>query len=484
MAFDGYVRVSSTRGRGGDSFISPDQQRKAIQAYATAHGLTIGAWHEDLDISGGKTQRPGLDLAMSRCESGLSEGIIVAKMDRFARSLLGALELLKRLDKAGAEFVSVGEKLDSRGPAGKMMQRLMLVFAEFELDRIKDTWRNSQEAAVARGIHISSTVPVGYTRNSARILEIDPKAAKHVRRAFELAADGVHWKDIGAMLRDAGLEGAYGNKYWETRAVRLLVNNPVYTGEARCGDFKNPTAHEPIVDRALFERASRSRRVMSPRRDSTALLAGLIRCAGCQHVMKADKMTVKHGVRAGQRSRIYRCRIEYAAGRCKEPASIAGWVVEPWVVDQFNERAGDLLPAAGEASADLDELRATLDTKIRELDFYRDAPIQDVLDAEQYADGLRFRQQAVNEAIEQLALAQQSSGGVPLDGSGIAWADLDVSDQRELLSAAFDAVFIKRGRLPIGERAVIVEHGDLPSTVPKRGRRMPLRRFDWPDSPR
>jgi len=483
MAFDGYVRVSSTRGRSGDSFISPDQQRKAIEAYASAVGITIGAWHEDLDVSGGKVKRPALDLAMSRCESGLSDGIVVAKMDRFARSLLGALELLKRLDAAGAEFISVGEQLDSRGPAGKMMQRLMLVFAEFELDRIKDTWRNSQEAAVARGIHISSAVPVGYKRNSERILEVDPKTARHVRRAFELAADGVHWKDIGAMLRDAGVSGAYGNQYWETRAVRLLISNPVYTGEARCGDFKNPTAHEAIVDRALFERASRARAVLSPRRDSTALLAGLIRCAGCQHVMKADHMTRVSGPRKGKRERIYRCRKEYAAGLCPAPASIAGWVIEPWVVDRFTQLSGDMLPAAGEATADLTELRAELDTAIRELDFYRDAPIKDVLNVEQYAAGLRFRQQAVNDAIEQLALAQQASSSVPLDGTGIAWADLDVSDQRDLLSAAFDAVFVKRGRLPIDDRAVMVERGDLPATVPKRGRRLPLSSFDWPDSP-
>jgi DNA invertase Pin-like site-specific DNA recombinase len=483
MAFDGYIRVSSTRGRGGDSFISPDQQRKAIQAYATLAGITITAWHTDLDISGGKTTRPGLDLAMSRCETGLSEGIIVAKMDRFARSLLGALELFKRLDAAGAEFISVSEQLDSRGPAGKMMQRMMLVFAEFELDRIKDTWRSSQQAAVERGIHVSRFVPIGYTRGADRILRVDPKTAKHVRRAFEMAADGVWWKDIAAMLREAGVNGAYGAKHWEVRAVVSLVKNPVYTGEARCGEFKNPTAHEPIVDRALFERASRPRRVMAPRSAASALLAGLIRCAGCQHVMKADKMTRVSGPRKGQRDRIYRCRGEYAAGLCPAPASIAGWVIEPWVVQQFDKRVDDMLPAAAEANEDSDELREALDIALRELDFYRDAPIQGILSAEQYAAGLEFRQMAVNEAMERLAAVQQSSSSLTLDGTDIAWVDLDVSDQRDLLSAAFDAVFVRRGRLPIDKRAVIVERGDLPSTVPKRGRRVPLTSFDWPDSP-
>jgi len=481
MAFDGYVRVSSTRGRNGDSFISPDQQRKAITAYASAVGITIGAWHEDLDVSGGKVKRPGLDLAMSRCESGFSDGIVVAKMDRFARSLLGALELLKRLDAAGAEFISVGEQLDSRGPAGKMMQRLMLVFAEFELDRIKDTWRNSQEAAVARGIHISSAVPVGYKRNSERILEVDPKTARHVRRAFELAADGVHWKDVGAMLRDAGVSGAYGNQYWETRAVRLLISNPVYTGEARCGDFKNPTAHEAIVDRALFERASRARAVLSPRRDSTALLAGLIRCAGCQHVMKADHMTRVSGPRKGKRERIYRCRKEYAAGLCPAPASVAGWVIEPWVLKQFEELTDGMNVTTTELNDDTIYLRATLDDAIRQLDFYRDAPIEGVLSAEQYAAGLQFRQQAVNDAIEELSFAEQPSSAQSYNLVGFSMTDLDVVEQREILASVFDAVFVRQGRLPISERALMVERNQLPLTVPKRGRRLPLTSFPWPN---
>jgi len=480
MAFDGYIRVSSTRGRGGDSFISPDQQRKAIEAYATLAGITITVWHTDLDISGGKTTRPGLDLAMSRCETGLSEGIVVAKMDRFARSLLGALELFKRLDAAGAEFISVGEQLDSRGPAGKMMQRLMLVFAEFELDRIKDTWRNSQQAAVERGIHISSAVPVGYTRNNDRILEVDAKSAKHVRRAFEMAADGVQWKDIGAMLRQAGVSGAYGARHWEVRSVKLLITNPVYTGEARCGQFKNPTAHEPIVDRALFERASRPRMVMPPRSGASALLAGLIRCAGCQHVMKADKMTRVSGPRKGQRDRIYRCRGEYAAGLCPAPSSIAGWVIEPWITSQFFGNL-ELISVGG---APLESDRASLETEIAdaiaELEAYRDQRIEDALGPDLFIEGLLKRRKAVDDLIAQMS--ELPSGGVQDFGTiSELWPGLTVVEQRDLLTSGIDAVMVRRGRLPIDERALILWSGQLPDSVPKRGRRVAMTSFQWPD---
>ena len=72
MAFDGYVRVSSTRGRGGDTFISPEQQRDQITRWAELRGATIDTWHEDLDVSGKQTVRPGLDLALHRAETGVT----------------------------------------------------------------------------------------------------------------------------------------------------------------------------------------------------------------------------------------------------------------------------------------------------------------------------------------------------------------------------------------------------------------------------
>lgn len=58
MVMDGYIRVSRVGGRGGDSFISPDVQREQIAAWTKLRGVTIAAWHEDLDQSGGSIDRP------------------------------------------------------------------------------------------------------------------------------------------------------------------------------------------------------------------------------------------------------------------------------------------------------------------------------------------------------------------------------------------------------------------------------------------
>jgi site-specific DNA recombinase len=83
---DGYVRVSAVREREGESFISPDVQREKIAAWATTKDHTIVRWHEELDVGGGKLDRPKLNLVMERIRSGETEGIAVAALDRMSRA--------------------------------------------------------------------------------------------------------------------------------------------------------------------------------------------------------------------------------------------------------------------------------------------------------------------------------------------------------------------------------------------------------------
>lgn len=168
MLLDGYVRVSKVGGREGASFISPELQREEIENWARFKRAEISEVHVDLDESGGTVHRPGLERVLERAEAGITQGIVVAKLDRFARSLTGALETIRRLDEAGAMFISVAEGLDPTTPAGKMMMRLMLVMAEFELDRLKESWVQSRRRAVMRGFHVSSQPPTGYSKRSRR----------------------------------------------------------------------------------------------------------------------------------------------------------------------------------------------------------------------------------------------------------------------------------------------------------------------------
>jgi len=160
LVLDAYIRVSKVGGRSGDSFISPDVQADEIRRWADAHGIEV-TWNEpELDRSGGTMNRPVFNAIMERVRSGQSGAIIVAKLDRFARSLLGALDVLQELDSHGAALVSVQERIDLSTPQGRAFMRMMLVFAELERERIADNWATGTRQAVKRGVHIANQVPL------------------------------------------------------------------------------------------------------------------------------------------------------------------------------------------------------------------------------------------------------------------------------------------------------------------------------------
>src|SRR4051812_49205052 len=92
LPFDGYIRVSRVGGRDrSDGFISPDIQRQAILAWAARNNVEVVLHDADLDESGGTMDRPVFNRIIRRIEDGKSGGIVVYKVDRFARSTQGAL---------------------------------------------------------------------------------------------------------------------------------------------------------------------------------------------------------------------------------------------------------------------------------------------------------------------------------------------------------------------------------------------------------
>jgi len=65
--------------------ISPDEQERRGRELAAVQKLKVGEVIIDLDESGGKWERPGLQKALARVEQGQSSGVIVAWLDRLSR---------------------------------------------------------------------------------------------------------------------------------------------------------------------------------------------------------------------------------------------------------------------------------------------------------------------------------------------------------------------------------------------------------------
>ena len=153
---DAYVRVSRVGGREGESFISPDEQRRIIRQWADLRGVSIAAWHEDLDQSGGRLDRPGLDACMERIRSGETGGVAVAKLDRLSRAgVADALKLVDDIHAHGGQLAAVDLGIDPTTDVGELLLTLMLALARMERRRLTAGWEAAKTRAVERGAKLA-----------------------------------------------------------------------------------------------------------------------------------------------------------------------------------------------------------------------------------------------------------------------------------------------------------------------------------------
>ena len=106
----GYARVSKAEG-----------QDTAAQVTALTGAGCQRVFQEA--ASGGRWDRPELHRLLDQLRPG--DVVVVWKLDRLSRSLKDLLQILERIERAGAAFRSLTEAVDTGGPAGRMMMQML-----------------------------------------------------------------------------------------------------------------------------------------------------------------------------------------------------------------------------------------------------------------------------------------------------------------------------------------------------------------------
>jgi DNA invertase Pin-like site-specific DNA recombinase len=477
MKLAGYLRVSRVGGRSGARFLSPTEQRQRIEGWAQAAGHTIGQIHEDLDQPGSKAERPGLIAAMGQVKSGAAEGIVVAKLDRFGRSVLHQAQLLRELQEAGGQLFTVAEGIDTGGATGNLIATILGAIAEWELERIRTQWQSAQSSALERGIHVSGHTPAGYRRDDDGRLEPDPDVAPAIRAIFEQRADGASWSALVRMLADRGIPTGRGSPRWTIQSLQALVKNRVYLGEAKGGGMVKLDAHEPLVDHATWTAANRS--LPSPQGetgDYTGILSGILRCAGCSYALQ-----IRYGSSHGKKARRqYRCIARKAGGICPAPASVTAHLAEAAVLERFwsevegaRGRGQSRTKCRRDAEAQVARARGEFDAAL-------DQRLAEALggpEADVYLEVVAKRRTALEDAEATLAGVDDPEALPDVITLREIWDDLELDEQRRLVRRVFAAVFLRRsrrsGETPI-ERLRFFEPDELPP-LPARGARGKIR---------
>jgi site-specific DNA recombinase len=481
---DIYVRVSDVRGRSGDSFISPAEQEERCRAAVASRGLKIGQVFQELDVSGKSMERPELAKVRKRIEDGASGGVVVAKIDRLGRTIVGALEVIQEIDQAGGVIITAEGDFDTSTAVGELVLNVMLTLAQFELRRIRENWSAAQRRAVERGVHISRHAPPGYQRAADGRLEPHPKHANTITEAYRLAAAGRTAAEIARYLNERELpSGDNEHAVWKSSRIKRLLANRVYLGEARYGEITNPQAHKPLVDGTTFLLAQRDKRRPAVSSDASYLLTGIVRCASCRHAMRPQAAR-------GKTIATYRCATDTASGRCPHPSSISMQRLDDFVLEQFTLRA---LSEEGEPREERDdsELRAVLEEAQGELEEVR--ALEGELRPAVYAQALNAALDKVEQAQEVLAkvgafddhdVALLANAALPLLDSGKQLDPAGMKTVRSALGREIAAVFVRPAasrskNLPVADRARIVWRGDEELALPTRGTAFAPREYTW-----
>src|SRR3954452_21707162 len=229
LAVDGYIRVSRVGDRSGESYISPEVQREAIETWARERDIELVLHEPEENVSGGSMDRPIFNRLMARVRDGTSGGIVVWKLDRFARTLVGGLTTLNELTERGALFASATEPLfDFTTADGRIFLQLNLMMAEYFRVRTRESRQTSLTYAVGRGAHIAPVVPYGYDKDAGKRL-VPNRAAPFVREAFERRSAGTPFQQTPDWLNGAAPPRPDG-RAWVANSVQRMLSRRVYLG--------------------------------------------------------------------------------------------------------------------------------------------------------------------------------------------------------------------------------------------------------------
>jgi len=269
-----------------------ENQLDACRGYCASHELEVVAEFRDEGVSGSVPLGDRLEgsrlLAMAG--SGLFSRVAVHRLDRLARDHVEASLAYRRLKALGAPVVSVTETFDD-SPAGRLMFNMIVSFAEFEKDLIRERTMLGRLRRVKGGKYQASHPPFGYTYNQeVGQLEPHPETAAIVREMFQWAHEGTGLKTIASRLDARGIpppslsyskrRSAWG---WHFTTVHKILTAPRYTGKNTYGG--EPMTCPAIVDEEIFAAVQyglKQRKANSSRNTKHSyLLQYLVYCRHC-----------------------------------------------------------------------------------------------------------------------------------------------------------------------------------------------------------
>jgi putative DNA-invertase from lambdoid prophage Rac len=129
----------------------PENQRRQLEDFAKRNNWQYDIY-EEKETS--RKTRPIKEMVLSKLRQREYDGVLVWKLDRWARSMTELSLEITELAEKGLNFASLMDNIDLSTATGKLQFHIICAFAEFERDLIRERTLAGLDRARAEGKRI------------------------------------------------------------------------------------------------------------------------------------------------------------------------------------------------------------------------------------------------------------------------------------------------------------------------------------------
>lgn len=347
-----YMRYSSAN----QTEQSIEGQDRVCTEFCKKQGYEIVGKYIDRALSASKDtdKRTQFQRMIKDSEKGRWQGVVVYKLDRFARNRYDSATYKARLKKNGVRVISATENITD-SPEGIILESVLEGMAEFYSKELAQKVTRGMRESALKGNVCGGSVPLGYKIEGKKYV-VDEPAAEIVREAFRLYSEGHTIKEICEIFNNKGYRTSKGAEF-NKNSFRAIFLNERYTGVYIHGEIRVEGGIPAIIDKQTFEAV---RKKMTANKNAPArskgtvdyLLTQKLFCGHCGSLMVGECGRSVNG----NTYYYYSCTSRKREGTCKKKPLRKEWiervVAEDAVSSLTPETINELAEIAVKASED------------------------------------------------------------------------------------------------------------------------------------
>ena len=254
-----------------------DRQVRLVKDYCKSKQYTIDKVFAEVGSSV-DADRPEYTALLNLLNKHKNCTIVVTDLDRLSRHTV-ILGLFQQLCKEQGHLVELtnGTVYNYSDYTDSFTSDIIASVSAYIYQQTKAKMYRGMLQARKEGKRIGAKL-YGYNIVNKR-LAIDPQKADIVKRVFKLIADGYSTKQVVEILKQENIVTNTG-RFFDTRAIRLMVQNEGYTGQ------KGDSVYPPIIDKELFLLANQQLKCIPNKGNKRSYtLSSKIKCGHCGNNM-------------------------------------------------------------------------------------------------------------------------------------------------------------------------------------------------------